>query len=145
MRAALDEAEIAMAMGEVPVGCVIAKGNLVIGRAHNLRESRNDPTAHAEILALRMAGTILDSRRLDGTTLFVTLEPCPMCMSAIMLAGVSRLVYGAKDPEAGAVASQLNLANEPAFKHNIRISGGILEDECSQILRSFFESVRARI
>jgi len=142
MRYAIDEARIAAEMDEVPVGCVIIKGNLVIARAHNLRETRNDPTAHAEILALRAAGAVLSSRRLTGTTVYVTVEPCPMCMSAIMLAGVERLVYGAKDSVAGAVVSQLNLPNEPAFRHEIRVTGGIMEEECSAMIADFFKGIR---
>ena len=139
---ALDEAKIAYSMGEVPVGCVIVKGNLVIARAHNLSQNRSDPTAHAEILALRAAGAILGSRRLEDTTLYATLEPCPMCMSAIMLAGVKRLVYGAKDPETGAVLSVLNLVDEPLFKHSIAVSAGILDEDSSELLDIFFKKLR---
>ncbi len=143
MREAIEEARIAGAMGEVPVGCVVSRGGSIIARAHNLRENRSDPTAHAEILALRAAGMILGSRRLVGTTLYVTLEPCPMCMAAIMLAGVKRIVFGAEDREFGAVSSHWNMPHDPAFKHDILVTAGIEGAECSALMADFFEPRRS--
>ncbi len=144
MHEAIDEAKIAAYMGEVPIGCVITKGDLVIARTHNLRENRNDPTAHAEVLALRAAGAVMGGRRLGETTLYVTLEPCPMCMSAIMLSGICRLVFGASDPEFGAVNSHWNMAHDPAFKHDICVTGGVEVEICSDLIMEFFESARSK-
>ncbi|MCD6500971.1 nucleoside deaminase [bacterium] len=143
MREAIEEARVAGSMGEVPVGCVVSRGGSIIARAHNLRENRNDPTAHAEVLALRAAGAVVGSRRLEGTTIYVTLEPCPMCMAAIMLAGVRRLVFGAKDPEFGAAYSHWNMPHDPVFKHDILVTAGIESTACSVLLADFFESRRA--
>ena len=138
MREALNEARKAFELGEAPIGCVAVKEGEIIARAHNLREAENDPTAHAEILALRSAGKAIGSRSLDGITLYVTLEPCPMCMSAIMLAHVGRLVYGSDDPKIGAVVSRWNLAHDPALKHSIKVSSGVLAEECRAVLNDFF-------
>jgi len=138
MMVALEEARVAQDEGEVPVGCVIVRDSVIIARAHNTREESNDPTGHAEVIALREAGRALGTRSLRGTTLYVTLEPCPMCMAAIMLAQVDRLVYGAEDPKLGAVVSRWNLANDAALMHSIKVTSGVLQEECGQLLKSFF-------
>ncbi len=142
MREALAEAGKAFESGEVPVGCVAVLRDKIISRARNNRESDSDPTGHAEIIALREAGRILGSRVLEDVTLYVTLEPCPMCMSAIMLSRVGRLVFGADDPKLGAVRSRWGLAHDPAFGHSIRITSGVIEDECREILHRFFRKLR---
>jgi len=144
MAEALVEAEKAFDEGEVPVGCVITSGENIICRAHNQRESRCDPTGHAEIIALRKAGSELGTRVLSSCTLYVTFEPCPMCMSAIMLARVGRLVFGCSDPKIGAVHSRWNFPTDPAFGHSIRVTAGVLESECRGILERFFSGVRAK-
>lgn len=142
MAEALKEAQKAFDRGEVPVGCVAVEGDTIIARAGNSR--RNDPTGHAEMIVLRDTGAVICNRVLDKITLYVTLEPCPMCMSAIMIARVGRLVYGTSDPKLGAVDSRWNLPNDPAFGHSIRITSGVLETECMGILSRFFEEARKR-
>ena len=144
MTQALAEARIAYEEGNIPVGCVIVRDGEIIARAHNLRETTHDPTAHAEISALRIAGKALGSRGLDKVTVYVTLEPCPMCMSAIMLARAGRLVYGAADPKLGAVVSRWNFVNDPGLHHSIRVTSGIMEEECCEILERFFAERRDR-
>jgi tRNA(adenine34) deaminase len=145
MKQALQEAEKAFAMGEVPIGAVVVKGDSVIARGHNLRETWKDPTAHAEIIAIREAAKVLGGWRLMGTTMYVTIEPCPMCAGALVNARVERLVYGAKDPKAGAVESIINIVQNEAFNHRMEVTAGILEEECAQIMRDFFRRLREKL
>ena len=142
MREALREAELALSAGELPVGCVIVKGGEIIAHGHNERETTLDPTAHAEIVALRRAANRLNAWRLNGCALYVTLEPCPMCAGAISQARVSRLVYGAHDPKQGCAGSVYRICEDPAFSHFCPSDGGTLEDECRALLNRFFESHR---
>lgn len=142
MRLALAEAERALDHGDVPIGAVIVKDDEVIARACNERELAADPTAHAEILALRAAASELGSWRLDGTTMFVTLEPCPMCAGAIVLGRMDRLVYGPQDPRAGAAFSLYNIVQDDRLNHQVELTTGVLEEECAELLRSFFEDRR---
>ena len=142
MREAMLEAQLAMAEGEMPVGCVIAKDGEIIARGHNLREATNDPTAHAEIVAIRRAAEALGSWRLEGTTMAVTLEPCPMCAGAISQARISRLVYGAADPVYGCTGSVYRIPEDPAFNHFCRCDGGVLADECAGLMQDFFRKRR---
>ncbi len=143
MAIALDEARLAMESGEVPVGAVLIddEGGAVV-RAHNLRETESDATAHAEILAIREAGRRLSRWRLAGCTLYVTLEPCPMCAGAIMAARISRLVYGAPDARAGAVESIFNIPGHPSLAPMPEITAGVMEDECKALLQTFFAARR---
>lgn len=145
MRLALDEARAALAHEDVPVGAVLfdADGH-VIGRGHNRREERGDPLAHAEVEAIRQAARERGLWRLDGTTLYVTLEPCAMCAGALVNARVSRLVYGARDPRAGAVESLYTVCTDPRLNHRLEVRGGVLEDACAQLLRDFFRRRRGR-
>jgi tRNA(adenine34) deaminase len=138
MRLALREAERALERDDVPVGCVIAHEGEVIGAAPNERELRGDPTAHAEILALREASGALGTWRLSGAAMYVTLEPCPMCAGAIVLARVPRVVYGADDPKAGAAGSVLDVLGEPRLNHRPEVAGGLLAEESAELLRAFF-------
>jgi tRNA(adenine34) deaminase len=139
MRAALAEARLALEHGDVPIGAVVlSAAGEVVGRGHNEREVRGDPTAHAEVLALREASTVLGSWRLVGCALFVTLEPCTMCAGAVVLARVDRLVYGAVDPKAGAVGSLWDVVRDPRLNHRPAVVGGILAEESATLLRSFF-------
>jgi tRNA(adenine34) deaminase len=142
MRFALREAERALDHDDVPVGCVVAHEGEVLAAAPNERELRGDPTAHAEVLALREASKQLGSWRLSGTVLYVTLEPCAMCAGATVLGRVARVVYGAIDPKAGAAGSVLDVLAEPRLNHRPEVSGGLLADESSALLRAFFESRR---
>lgn len=143
MRAALAEAALAAARGEVPVGAVAVLGESIIGRGHNLRETARDPSAHAELIAMRAAAAYLSSWRLVGVRLYVTLEPCPMCAGAIVNARVARVVYGADDPKAGAVRSLYQLLEDARLNHRPEVVPGVLAKECSAELRGFFERVRA--
>ncbi|MFL5780008.1 MAG: tRNA adenosine(34) deaminase TadA [Thermoleophilaceae bacterium] len=138
MRLALREAERAAEHDDVPIGCVIAHEGEVIAAAGNERELRSDPTAHAEVLALREAGRVLDSWRLNSTALYVTLEPCAMCAGAIVLARVPRVVYGAPDPKAGAAGGVLDVLGEPQLNHRPEVAGGLLAGESAAMLRQFF-------
>ena len=142
MRLALREADRALEHDDVPVGCVVAAGGEVIGMGRNERELRGDPTAHAEILALREASSRLPGWRLEGTVLYVTLEPCAMCAGAIVLGRVPRVVYGALDPKAGAAGSVLDILAEPRLNHRPDVAGGLLADESAGLLRAFFASRR---
>jgi tRNA(adenine34) deaminase len=142
MRLALREAEQAIDAGDVPIGCVVVRGDEVIAAARNERELRGDPTAHAEILALREASRHVEGWRLLDTVLYVTLEPCAMCAGAIVLARVPRVVYGAPDPKAGAAGSVLNVLAEPRLNHRPDLAGGLLVEESAALLRSFFGSRR---
>jgi tRNA(adenine34) deaminase len=138
MRLALREAERALEHDDVPIGCVIAHGGEVIAAARNERELRGDPTAHAEILALREASRHLAGWRLLDTVLYVTLEPCAMCAGGIVLARVPRVVYAATDPKAGAAGSVLDVLGEPKLNHRPDVAGGLLADESAQLLHKFF-------
>jgi tRNA(adenine34) deaminase len=142
MRLALEQAELAFQQGEVPVGAVVMRSGRVISRAYNLREARSDPTAHAERLALTLAGEALGTWRLDDCTLYVTLEPCPMCAGAIVQARVARVVYGAADPKAGACDSLYRIVADPRLNHRATITRGILADDCGAILTRFFQDRR---
>jgi tRNA(adenine34) deaminase len=142
MRRALELAAQAEARGEVPVGALVVQGEQVIGEGFNQPITLKDPTAHAEILALRAAANTLGDYRLGGTTLYVTLEPCPMCAAALVHARVARLVFGAWDPRQGAAGSVFNLVTARAMNHQVDCFGGVLADECGALLRRFFESRR---
>ena len=142
MELALDEARSAGAIGEVPIGAVLVWQGNIIGRGHNRRESSNDPTSHAEMLAIREAATRLDSWRLLETTLYVTLEPCPMCMGAIILARIPRVVYGCRDPKAGAAGSLYDLSCDERLNHRVEVVEGVLQQECSLLLSDFFRMLR---
>ena len=142
MGRALSVARQAVSSGEVPVGAVVVCDGVVVGEAHNLRETDRDPTAHAEVLALRQAAAKLGSWRLIDCTLYATLEPCPMCVGAAVNARVSRLVYGCRDPKAGAVDSLFNIATDPRLNHRIEVVSGVLADEASELLSSFFADLR---
>ena len=145
MRAALAEAAAAAAVGDVPVGAVVLDGaGSVIALGRNRREADNDPTAHAEILAIRAAARVIGSWRLDGLTLVVTLEPCTMCAGAITSARLSRLVYGAADPRAGAVGSLWDVLRDRRLDQQTEVITGVEEDECARLLREFFAGRRAR-
>ncbi|HEX9549389.1 MAG TPA: tRNA adenosine(34) deaminase TadA [Acidimicrobiales bacterium] len=138
MAMALSEAAVAAAEGEVPVGAIVVAGDQVMSRAHNQRERLSDPTAHAEVLALRAAASRLGTWRLSTVTLYVTLEPCPMCAGALLAARVSRLVFGASDPKAGACGSLYNLCVDPRLNHEIDVSPGVLAEQASRLLSEFF-------
>jgi len=142
MRQALAEAEQAERENEVPVGAVIARGEQVIASAHNQREQLRDPTAHAEMLAITQAAAALGDWRLEDCTLYVTLEPCPMCAGAILQARLPRVVYGAGDPKAGAVASLFQLLDDPRLNHRCEVLPGVLAEQCGAILTRFFQAQR---
>jgi tRNA(adenine34) deaminase len=143
VQTALVEANAALARGEVPIGAVVLDSSgTVISAAHNERENGNDPTAHAEIVALRRAGHALGSWHLDGCTLAVTLEPCTMCAGAIVLARIQRVVFGAWDPKAGAVGSLWDVVRDRRLNHRPEVAAGVLEEECSLLLAGFFASKR---
>jgi tRNA(adenine34) deaminase len=142
MTLALERAREAERHGDVPIGAVIARGEEVLAAAGNERELRADPTAHAEILAIRAAAETLGGWRLPGTTLFVTLEPCAMCAGAIVLARIPSVIFGAPDPKAGAAGSVLDVLAEPALNHRPEVEGGVLEADCADLLRGFFASRR---
>ena len=142
MRLALHEAERALNHGDVPVGAVLAHDGEVIGAGHNERELRQDPSAHAEMIALRAGAAALGSWRLLDTTLYVTLEPCAMCAGAIVLGRVPRVVYGTADPKAGAAGSVLDILAEPRLNHRPAVEGGLLAPECAALLRAFFAARR---
>ena len=143
MQAALAEAEAAKVLGEVPIGAVIVLDGKIVGRGHNLRETSNDPTTHAEMVAIRQAAEHVGHWRLLDTTLYVTLEPCVMCMGAIILARIPHLVYACRDPRAGAVGSIYDFARDERFNHTVEVTEGVLGTECSQLLSGFFKELRA--
>lgn len=143
MRAALAEAQVAAAADEVPVGAVVLYGGVIVARAHNLRESTHDPLGHAEVLAIRATAAALGRWRLLGCTLVVTLEPCTMCAGAISLARLDRLVFGARDPRAGAVGSLMNVATDVRLNHRPAVTEGVLHEACGEVLRHFFGAKRA--
>ncbi len=142
MRLALREAELALGHDDVPIGAVVVREGEVIGAGHNERELRQDPTAHAELIALRDASRALESWRVLESVLYVTLEPCAMCAGAIVLARVARVVYGTTDPKAGAAGSVLNVLAEPRLNHRPAVAGGLLAPECAALLTEFFGSRR---
>ena len=143
MRLALQEAEAARAENEVPVGAIIVQNERVIASAHNQREQLHDPTAHAEIIAITQAATAKKDWRLDDCILYVTLEPCPMCAGAILLARMPLVVYGASDPKGGAVGTLFNLLDDPRLNHRSQIVPGVLEEQCGTLLTQFFRDQRA--
>ena len=142
MQVAIAEAELARAKGEVPIGAAIVQRGQVIGRGHNLRETSNDPTTHAEMVAIRQAAAAIGHWRLLETTLYVTLEPCVMCMGAIILARIPRLVYACRDPRAGAAGSIYDFASDERFNHKVEVTEGVLGDQCSTMLSGFFQELR---
>ncbi len=143
MHLALIEAQKAKVLGEVPVGAVIVYGDKVIASAHNLREQTNDPTAHAEVLAMREAAQVLNSRRLLDCTMYVTLEPCPMCAGAMVMACLGACYYAANDAKQGCCGSVYDIPEDPAFSHRTKIIGGILEEEAKALLVDFFSGKRS--
>ena len=144
MRAALDEAERALAYGDVPVGAVAVHQGEIIGRGHNRREADQDPTAHAEMIALRQAAGALGHWRLEGVTLYCTLEPCAMCAGAMVLARLPRLVYAATDPKAGAAGSIIDITRHHRLNHRLQVEHGIFAEEAAQQIRAFFRQLRAQ-
>lgn len=142
MGLALEEAREALTHGDVPIGAVVVRDGEVLARARNERELRQDPTAHAEVLALRAASEATGEWRLSGATMFVTLEPCSMCAGALVLARVSRLVYGPQDMRAGAAYSLYNIVGDPRLNHSLEVTTGVLEEECLAILQGFFQERR---
>jgi tRNA(adenine34) deaminase len=144
MALALNEAREAAAAGEIPVGAVVVCGDKVIARGHNRREALQDPTAHAEVLALQTASSYLKSWRLEDCALYVTLEPCIMCVGAILQARIARLVFGCLDPKAGAVESLYRLCDDSRLNHTLPVSRGVMESECSRILSEFFADLRKK-
>lgn len=144
MEMAIDEAMKAEALGEVPIGAVIIHNDKVVASAHNLRETTRNATTHAELSAIQDACTVLDNWRLEDTTLYVTLEPCPMCAGAILQSRIPRVVYGARDPKGGCVDSLYNLLNDRRFNHECDVTEGILGDECGAVLTTFFRGIRER-
>jgi tRNA(adenine34) deaminase len=142
MRLALEQARAAAAGGDVPVGAVIVRGDEILARAGNAREREQDPTAHAEILALRQASSAIGSWHLEGCALIVTLEPCAMCAGAVVLARLDRLVFGASDPKAGFVGSLGDLVRDGRLNHEVDVTVGVLAEECGEILRAFFAQRR---
>lgn len=144
MRMAIEEAKKAEEVGEVPIGAVIVKDGEVIARAHNLRETTQNAVTHAELSAIQDACGIVGSWRLEETTLYVTLEPCPMCSGAILQSRIPRVVYGARDPKGGCVDSLYRLLNDPRFNHECEVAEGVLADECGTMLTNFFRSLREK-
>lgn len=142
MAQALEQARLAGAMGEVPIGAILVAGDRVIGRGFNNPIASHDPTAHAEICALRQASRLSQNYRLPGATLYVTIEPCTMCAGALIHARVETLVFGAREPRAGAIVSQQNLLDAHYFNHKVAYTEGILKEECTALLQDFFQSKR---
>ncbi len=143
MKMALEEAEQAGQRGEIPVGAILVKGDRVIAKDHNRCIELSDPTAHAEILVLRKGGEILKNYRLTETVVYVTVEPCPMCVSAMVHGRISRLVFGSLEPKHGAVESKFQLLNNNGLNHRVKVDRGVLEEECAEILKTFFRDRRA--
>ena len=144
MRAAIDAAEIAEGNGDVPIGAVIVCENRIIARAYNQREQLADPTAHAEIIALTQAAASFENWRLHGCTIYVTLEPCPMCAGALVLARLDRLVFGCEDPKTGACGSLYNIVEDKRLNHRLNVTSGVLAEKCSEQLQSFFQQKRTQ-
>ena len=138
MRLALIEAGKAAACGEVPIGAIVVRDGEVIATAHNRRETDRDPTAHAEVLAIRSAAAVLGAWRLGGCTLYVTIEPCPMCAGAIVLARIDQLVFGAPDPKAGACGTLMDVVRDERLNHQVDVVSGVLAEECAGLMREFF-------
>ncbi len=145
MKYALKEADAALTVGEVPVGAVVVAGGEVVGSGHNLRESINDPTAHAEMIAIREASQKLGRWRLTGADIYVTVEPCAMCAGAIVLARMDRLIYGAPDEKAGACGSIFNIVEDARLNHQPEVISGILEAECRGVIENFFKRKREKV
>jgi len=144
MRMAIGAARIAEENGDVPIGAVIVYKNQIIGKAYNQREQLKDPTAHAEIIALTQAAAALENWHLNGCTMYVTLEPCPMCAGALVLSRMDRLVYGCDDPKSGACGSLYNIVGDERLNHRLEVSSGVLAEECREQLRNFFEQRRCK-
>lgn len=144
MRRAMEEALLAEQLGEVPIGAIIVRDQEIIGRGYNLRETKLDPTAHAEMIAIRQASEHLQAWRLLDCTLYVTLEPCPMCAGAIVQARVPTVVYGAPDPKAGCAGTLMNLLQEDRFNHRVELVEGVLREECGRMLTNFFRKLRGK-
>ncbi|MDO4545293.1 MAG: tRNA adenosine(34) deaminase TadA [Bacillota bacterium] len=144
MQAALEEAEKAFDKGEIPVGAVIVKDGEIIGRGHNETETTKDPTAHAEMTAIRSAAKALGGWRLPGCRMFVTVEPCSMCAGAIVLARIEKLYIGTGDPKAGACGSVFNIPQEQKLNHFVQIETGLMQEECSRMMRDFFKRLRKK-
>ncbi|MCH8215136.1 MAG: tRNA adenosine(34) deaminase TadA [Planctomycetes bacterium] len=142
MRMAIVQADIAETNGDVPIGCVIVHEDQIISKAYNQREQLQDPTAHAEVIALTQASSALESWRLQGCTLYVTLEPCAMCAGALVLARIDRLVFGCHDPKTGACGSLYNIVQDSRLNHSVRITSDVLAEACSEQLRTFFKNKR---
>lgn len=142
MRLALKEADKGERLDEIPIGAVIVKDGKVLAKAFNKRESLQDPTAHAEILAIKKASKKLKSWRLDGCEMFITLEPCPMCAGAIVNARIKKVYFGAKEPKSGSVISKFNILTDAGLNHKVEFLGGVLEEECSQKIKTYFKSLR---
>ncbi|MGM9986913.1 MAG: tRNA adenosine(34) deaminase TadA [Bacillaceae bacterium] len=144
MKMAIEEAKKAEAIGEVPIGAVLVKDNEIISTGYNLRECEQRSIAHAEILTIDKGCEQVGSWRLEDCTLYVTLEPCPMCAGAIVLSRIKRVVYGAKDPKGGCAGTLMNLLEEPRFNHQVEVVSGVLEEECGMLLSNFFRALRER-
>jgi len=142
MRLAIDAAQVAEENGDVPIGAVIVYQNQVIGRAYNQREQLKDPTAHAEIIALTQAASFIGSWRLHGCTIYVTLEPCPMCAGALVLGRLDRLVYGCPDPKTGACGSLYDIVRDERLNHRLEVTPGVLAQDCANLLQAFFQKRR---
>ena len=145
MKEALTAAQRALEMGEVPIGAVVVRHGSLVARGWNRNIADHDPTAHAEIVALRAAGEILGNHRLGGCELFVTIEPCAMCVGALIQARIARLVYGADDPKAGAVHSALTVLNHPRLNHQMSVVGGVLAGRCAEVVQAFFRERRGQV
>lgn len=144
MRIALEEAEKALEEEDVPIGAIAVRDNMIIGRGYNKREANQDPTAHAEMIAIRQAAKIVGHWRLEDVTLYCTLEPCAMCAGAMVLARLPRLVYATTDPKAGAGGSIMDITRHPALNHQVEVTNGLFADEASEQIRAFFRMLRAR-
>jgi len=142
MKLALEEAAKAGAMGEIPIGAVLVMNGEIIAKGHNMRETWQDATAHAEVVVIQAACKKLQRWRLTGATLYVTIEPCPMCAGAIIMSRIDRLVYGAADSRAGACESLFNVVNNPALNHQVKVTAGILEQDCGKIVKNFMQEKR---
>jgi len=143
MQLAIESAKIAEENGDVPIGAIIVRNDTIIAKAYNQREQLQDPTAHAEIIALTQAAAFLESWHLNGCTIYVTLEPCPMCAGALVLSRMDRLVFGCRDPKTGACGSLYNIVQDERLNHRLEVEGGVLENECRDQLQSFFEQRRS--
>ncbi len=144
MEAAIEEAQKALTLNEVPIGAVIVYNDEIIARGYNLRESSQTTLSHAELVAIQEANEKIGSWRLEDCTLYVTLEPCPMCAGAIVQSRIKRVVYGATDPKAGCAGTLMNLLNEPRFNHQVELTAGVLQTECAALLTDFFRALRKR-